>query len=121
VLDLPEDLRGKFDLVWEHTCLCALDPALRRAYTLGVKAALNPSGSVVGVFFLNPEMDPGEQEPPFGITVDELLALWREVGFEVVDSWVPKTGYESRVGRELAIVLRATSPHRDGGVCNARR
>ncbi|WP_425510085.1 hypothetical protein [Verrucomicrobium spinosum] len=31
LFDLPEELRGKFDLVWEHTCLCALDPALRKA------------------------------------------------------------------------------------------
>lgn len=106
VLNLPPDMRGAHDLVWEHTCLCALDPAVRTAYALGVKSALKPGGVVAGVFFMNPEMDPGEQGPPFGIPLDELESLWRDAGFEIVDSWVPATGYEGRVGRERAVVLR---------------
>jgi hypothetical protein len=51
-------------------------------------------------------MGPGETGPPFGIGVEELEALWREAGFEPTDQWVPATGYEGRVGRELAMILR---------------
>lgn len=102
----PEDLQGIFDLVWEHTCLCALPIELRTNYVRGVKAALKPEGVVAGVFFINPEMDPGEEGPPFGISVEDLEKLWGDEGFAVVDSWVPETGYPGRVGRERAMILR---------------
>jgi SAM-dependent methyltransferase len=103
---LPDDMKGAFDLVWEHTCLCALPLDLRTRYVKGVKSSLKDGGLVAGVFFINPDMDPGEAGPPFGISVEELEQLWREEGFEVVDSWVPEVGYEGRVGRERAMVLR---------------
>ena len=38
-LNLSEDLRGQFDWLVEHTCLCALDPELRQAYAEAVDAA----------------------------------------------------------------------------------
>lgn len=101
------EFRGAFDLVWEHTCLCALPIALRTRYVQGVKAMLKPGGVVAGVFFINPEMDPGEEGPPFGISVEDLVKLWKDEGFEVLDSWVPEAGYPGRVGRERAMVLRS--------------
>lgn len=106
LFDLPEDLRGAFDFVWEHTCLCALPLEMRTQYVRGVKSALKPEGQVMGVFFLNPEMDPDESGPPFGITVDELISLWTAEGFTVMEHWEPKTGYPGRVGRELFLWLR---------------
>lgn len=102
----PADLLGAFDLVWEHTCLCALPVELRTQYSLGVRSTLKPGGVLAGVFFINPEIDPGETGPPFGITVEELENLWTAIGFTVLDSWVPVTGYEGRIGRERAMVLR---------------
>lgn len=99
------ELTGTFDAVWEHTCLCALDPELRSAYAAGVKAVLKPGGTLAGVFFINPEMDPGETGPPFGITPEELTDLWQGVGMSVTDTWVPATGYEGRVGRERVMIL----------------
>jgi methyl halide transferase len=106
IFDSPADMIGAFDAIWEHTCLCALDPAWRNQYVAGIKTTLKPGGMVAGVFFINPEMDPGETGPPFGISVSELEALWQSVGFTVLDSWVPETGYAGRIGRELAMVLR---------------
>jgi SAM-dependent methyltransferase len=107
---LPEDMLGAFDLVWEHTCLCALPLDMRTQYILGVKSALKADGAVAGVFYMNPDMDPGEEGPPFGIGVAELEKLWRDAGFEVADSWVPTVGYEGRIGRERAMVLRQVKP-----------
>lgn len=106
LFDLPADLRGVFDLVWEHTCLCALDPAMRKDYVCGVKSTLKSDGQVMGVFFLNPELDPGETGPPFGISVEELVALWTDGGFTVVEQWEPKTGYPGRQGREIFLRMR---------------
>lgn len=106
VFNLPPELLGAFDLVWEHTCLCAIDPTMREAYVQAVRSALKKNGMVAGVFFINPEMDPGETGPPFGISVAELEALWREAGFELLDTWVPNAAYPGREGRERAMVLR---------------
>lgn len=105
---LPQSMQHQYDLVWEHTCLSALDPAQRSAYAQGIRTALKPGGIVAGVFFINPELDPGETGPPFGISGEELDALWHQAGFHLVDSWVPETGYEGRVGRERVLV--AISP-----------
>ncbi|WP_075089560.1 hypothetical protein [Verrucomicrobium spinosum] len=51
-------------------------------------AALKVEGHVAGVFFIDPEMDPGETGPPFGISPEELTGLWEEAGFRVQESWV---------------------------------
>jgi len=100
LFELPEELRGTFDLVWEHTCLCALDPPMRPKYITGVRSALRPGGTVAGVFYMNPDLDPGETGPPFGITLEELIRLWQDGGFEVQEHWVPEVAYEGRQGRE---------------------
>ncbi len=105
---LPEDMRGAFDVVWEHTCLCALPLELRNAYAGAIKSSLKTNGMVAGVFFMNPDMDPGEEGPPFGISVEELEKLWRDAGFTVENSWVPSVGYEGRIGRERVLLLRST-------------
>jgi SAM-dependent methyltransferase len=106
LFELPEDLRGSFDLVWEHTCLCALEQALREKYVTAVRGALKPGGKVAGVFYMNPDMEPGESGPPFGITLEELIALWEKGGFEVDEHWVPEVAYEGRAGRERIMRLK---------------
>ena len=66
---------------------------------------LKPGGLLVGVFYINPEMDPGETGPPFGISTDELTALFAE-RFQVVESHVPAAAYPGREGRECVRVLQ---------------
>jgi len=102
------ELRGQYDAIVEHTCLCALPPEWRVKYRDAVASLLKPGGLLVGVFFINPEMDPGETGPPFGISMDELNALFAE-RFQVVESRAPKTAYPGREGRECLRVLRLTS------------
>jgi methyl halide transferase len=106
LFDLPQDMRSAFDKVWEHTCLSALTPELRAQYIAGIKSSLKPGGEVAGVFFLNPDMDPGETGPPFGISLEELTTLWESAGFEVAEHWVPEVAYEGREGRECFMWLR---------------
>lgn len=105
LFDFPPDLRGAFDLVWEHTCFCALDPPLRPRYVAAVRSALKPGGTVAGVFYMNPDLDPGETGPPFGIALDELMTIWQNGGFEVQEHWVPDVAYEGRAGRERFMLL----------------
>ncbi|MBX3741379.1 MAG: methyltransferase domain-containing protein [Akkermansiaceae bacterium] len=97
-----------YEVVWEHTCFCALDPSLRPSYVQGAGTVLRPGGILAGVFFINPEMDEGETGPPFGIGPAELGALFSAAGFTPLDSWVPVTGFPGRIGRERVMILRRT-------------
>lgn len=102
------EFRGQYDAIVEHTCLCALPPEWRVKYRDAVASLLKPGGLLVAVFFINPEMDPGETGPPFGISPDELAELFTP-RFQVVESHVPTVAYPGREGRESLRVLRLTS------------
>ncbi len=102
---LPGDFIGAFDAVVEHTCLSAMPPEMRPAYRDAYASLLKPGGLIVGVWFINPDLDPGETGPPFPLPVAELDAMFAE-GFEIVEDYVPEVGYEGRVGRERLRVLR---------------
>lgn len=106
---LPNDWLGSFDFVFEHTCLCALPPELRPAYAATVHGLLRPGGRLVGIWFINPDMDEGESGPPFGISVEDLQALFPAAEWTVEEDYVPAVGYEGREGRERLRVLRKAS------------
>lgn len=101
----PAELRGTFDVVLEHTCLSGLPPAMRPDYRRGIDLALKPGGLLVGVWFINPDLDPGEEGPPFGISVPDLTALFAD-GYEIVEDYVPDVAFAARLGRERVRVLR---------------
>lgn len=94
-------LAGSFDLVWEHTCYCAIPPARRGEYTDAIAAALKPGGQLLGVFYLNPwdEDEDQTQGPPFGTGLEELRTVL-EVRFQLVKGWRPTVAYPGREGRE---------------------
>jgi methyl halide transferase len=105
LFDPPADLLGSFDYLFEHTCLCALPPEWRTRYEKAAHELLKPGGLLVGVWFIHPEMDPGESGPPFGIEVSELGVLFDESRWEILEDRVPAIGYDGRVGRERLRVL----------------
>ena len=98
----PEQL---FDAMVEHTCLCALPPDWRQRYRDAAVRLLKPGGLLVGIFYIDPDMDPGETGPPFAISEEELSALFAPA-FDVVESQVPAAAYPGREGRELLRILR---------------
>lgn len=100
---------GRFDAIVEHTCLCALPPEWRVHYRDSVLRLLKPGGLLVGVFFINPEMDPGETGPPFGISTDELEMLFEEEMVQL-ECYVPPMAFPGREGRELVRVMRRVAP-----------
>lgn len=97
-----------YDWIWEHTCFCAIDPALRDAYVEAVHAALVPGGSLLGVFYMNPYDDdhrPGGG-PPHGSTRDELLERFTASGkFRLIEDYVPSHSYSGREGLEHVMRL----------------
>lgn len=102
---LPAELVGAFDVVVEHTCLSGLPPELREDYARGVLAALKPGGRIVGVWFINPARDPGDEGPPFTLPVEVLDAMFQGRA-EVLEDYVPSVAFPGREGRERLRVLR---------------
>ena len=109
--DPPAELRGAFDVVLEHTCLCALPLTIRPDYRRAVDLTLRPGGLLIGIWFINPNLDPGEEGPPFGISVAELTALFKD-GYEIVDDYVPDVAFPNRKKRERVRVLRRVTSAR---------
>ena len=106
LFDLPADLRGCFDGVWEHTCFCAIDPLLRPAYVEAVAGALMPRGQLLAIFYLDPGNDSPEEGPPFEVSLRELDRLF-STRFELLREWLPQHAYSGREGREWVRLLRA--------------
>lgn len=95
----PECLQGKtFGLVWEHTCFCAIDPATRRDYVSAMHRLLKPGGSLIGLFFIDTQMPPGEG-PPFETSRTEVVDLFSP-RFTLVGEGEPSVCYPGREGRE---------------------
>jgi SAM-dependent methyltransferase len=98
LFNLPAELRGTFDGVFEHTCFCAIDPARRADYTAAVAAALRPGGRLLAVFYATP--DHGGEGPPFGCSAEELDALFGG-RFRLLEERPEIPTFAEREGREL--------------------
>ena len=105
LFDPPAELRGAFDVVLEHTCMSALHPTLRADYRRGIDLTLRPGGLLIGVWYINPDLDPGHEGPPFPFSVEALTALFAQ-GYEIVEDYVPNVAFPGREGRERVRVLR---------------
>ncbi len=99
------ELRGAFDVVLEHTCMSGLHPALRSSYRRGIDLTLRPGGLLIGVWFIHPNLDPGDEGPPFPFSLPALTELFAD-GYEIVDDYVPDVCFRGREGRERVRVLR---------------
>ena len=105
---LPPSLRGTFDVVFEHTCFCAIDPSLRESYVAAVAGALKPGGHLLAIFYLDPGLDPGESGPPFAVTRGQLNTFFSP-HFKLLREWNPAATYPGREGRETCRLLQLAS------------
>lgn len=105
LFDPPEEMRGAFDVVLEHTCMSGLHPTLRADYRRGIDLTLKRGGLLIGVWFIDPDLDPGDEGPPFPFSVPDLTALFAQ-GYEVMEDYVPDVSFPTRVKQERIRVLR---------------
>ena len=106
---LPQEFIGTFDYLFEHTCLCAIDPADRQAYARSAAAAVRPGGHLLAIFFRRDPDDDGSG-PPFPIEAAELDGLFG-TAFETVESYTPRRTYSSRpFGCEEVRWMRCIAP-----------
>jgi methyl halide transferase len=105
LFDPPEEMRGAYDVVLEHTCMSALPPTMRADYRRGIDLTLRRGGLLIGVWFINPALDPGHEGPPFPFSVADLTALFAK-DYEIVEDYVPDVAFKGREERERVRVLR---------------
>ncbi len=104
LFNLPAEMRGAFDWVWEHTCFCAIQPVQRAAYVEAVAGALKPGGHLLAIFYLDPGNSSPDEGPPFEVSVAELDRLFLP-RFDLVREWLPSRAYPGREGREWMRLL----------------
>lgn len=75
---LPEEMRGRFDAVWEQTCFCAIDPDRRTAYVDAMADALKEGGMLYALLW-NHGMEGG---PPWSINEND-VRTWFSARFEI--------------------------------------
>ncbi len=51
---------------------------------------------MIGVWFINPDLDPGEEGPPYPLSVADLTALLFAGGYEIVGDYVPNVAFPGR-------------------------
>lgn len=99
IFDLVPEFTGQFAYVIEHTCFCAIDPALRPAYAALVADLLAPSGELLAVFFTHQRSG----GPPFGTTPTEVRQLFEPhfdlLSLDPVANSVPSRQGEEHFGR----------------------
>ena len=95
---------ASFDVVWEHTCYCAIHPSRCGDYVGAVHRLLRPGGLLVGLFFTDTQMPEGEG-PPYETSRDELINMFASF-FTLVAERIPPACYPDRVGREWLMIWR---------------
>ena len=105
--DLPAEMRGTFDWIWEHTFFCAIDQDLREEYVQASADALKPDGHLLAVFYLDPYDDEHHrgEGPPHGCSLEELELLFGPQ-FDIIEHWQPNEAYPGRENLELMVVLQ---------------
>lgn len=95
-----------YDLLWEHTFLCAIEPERRGDYGLLAARVLRPGGRLVALVFpVGKELEAGG--PPWGLSLGDLeRALASDFLLRVADP-AERSIPERSWGEELAVFERA--------------
>ncbi len=97
--------RGEFDIVFEHTFFCAIDPVRRAEVVQAWSRLLAPGGHLLGIFFILDRGRDGCEGPPFGATEWEIRELLKpKFEFLYWTRW--HHSIPQRLGRELIVYAR---------------
>lgn len=101
VFKIPPEMRGQFDIVFEHTCYCAIRPPRRTELMRQWMTLLAEGGHLLGVFFVREKRD----GPPWGGSEWELRQrLQKYFQFIYWTRW--KNSISRRQGTELVIYAK---------------
>ncbi len=102
IFKLPPMLDGSFDYLLEYTCFCAIDPARRAEYADVVARLLKRGGIYIDLAF---PLDNQPGGPPFSVDVPEILRLFGERSFKLLQRGRPSDSVKPRRGREELLIF----------------
>ncbi|MCB9592480.1 MAG: methyltransferase domain-containing protein [Sandaracinaceae bacterium] len=89
-----------FDVIFDYTFLCALDPSVRPQWAKKMDALLRPDGELVTLVFPVVDAPPLGQGPPFPVQPDDVRALLEPLGFEAIELAPVTRSHPGREGME---------------------
>ena len=89
----------QFDLIYDYTFLCALDPGVRSGWAERVDELLAPQGELLTLIFPSAPPHGAPGQPPFLLTPQMVGALLQPA-FEPIELVPAAVSVPSRVGRE---------------------
>lgn len=95
---LSDEPFAQFDIVFEHTLFCAIQPDRRDDYVAAVRRWLRPGGRYLAVYYMIDDVD----GPPFGSTREEIEGRFNAT-FRMIREWVPRS-YPHRQGLEWMVL-----------------
>jgi len=104
LFDLPETLLGNYDIVWEHTCYCAIPTEMRAQYVAAMLSLLKPNAYFIGIFYT----DTGNKNndgPPFQTSRQEVFELFDQ-HFQLEWEGRPNQCFAGRENREWMMIWR---------------
>ncbi len=102
---LGDEWNDSIDLVWEHTCFCAIQPAERIAYREVMRRLVRRGGLLVGAFFLTMEED-GDGGPPFNTSVEDFTDVFDDSsGFCIRRMGLMNHTFRGREGEEWLVMM----------------
>lgn len=105
LFSLPKELKGQFDLVFEHTCYCAITPERRTELAKVWKSCLRERGHLLGIFFVHPK----RVGPPYGGSEWEIKQRLSKFSFRFLYWTRWQHSIERRLGSELVVYAESLS------------
>ncbi|KAE8815793.1 putative thiol methyltransferase 2 [Hordeum vulgare] len=98
-----------FDLIFDYTFFCALDPSLRLAWAETVSRLLKPDGELITLIYLISDQEGG---PPYNNTVADYQKVLEPLGFKAICMEDNELAIKPRKGCEkLGRWKRCGGPH----------
>jgi SAM-dependent methyltransferase len=94
----------RYDVIWEHTCFCAITPDQRGRYVDAAQRLLKPDGVLIGVFFAFAQ-DPEGDGPPYKTNI-ETIERHFEKSFTLDWGRLPREHFPTREGEEWLMCWR---------------
>ena len=93
-----------FDLVFEYTCFCAIDPKRRKEYFNVIYKILNKGGLLFAIFIpLDKEVS--DDGPPFGVDLKQIERLTSN-RFKIIENKFSDLSIKPRKNREKLLILK---------------
>lgn len=99
-------LGGRFDLIWDYTFYCAIDPSLRDDWAKKMHSLLAGEGRLVMLLFPVVPDAPRDQGPPYPLDPAEITQAL-STDFERLALEPIATSHPGRAGKEWLAVFRA--------------